>query len=130
MTGWSKVVNEPKSMIEIGPSWQKATADDASEIVLRFALFLLSLARPHLRSRLTDPAFAGSVSPYPHARPPVAPMLRNVLPLLEVNTLATIPSTVAYSLTCAACLIGWDNGRGLGLNERRTTAGQNGCHKE
>jgi hypothetical protein len=28
-------------MIEIGPSWQKATADDASEIVLRFALFLL-----------------------------------------------------------------------------------------
>jgi hypothetical protein len=41
MTGWSKVVNEPKSMIEIGPSWQKATAGDASEIVLRFALFLL-----------------------------------------------------------------------------------------
>jgi hypothetical protein len=29
-------------------------------------------------------------------------MLRNVLPLLEVNTLATIPSTVAYSLMCAA----------------------------
>ena len=26
--------------------------------------------------------------------------------------------------------IGWNNGRGLGLNERRTTAGQNGCHKE
>jgi hypothetical protein len=67
MTGWSKVVNEPKSMIEIGPSWQKATADDASEIVLRFALFLLILARPHLRSRLTDPAFAGCVSPNPHA---------------------------------------------------------------
>jgi hypothetical protein len=33
-------VNDLKSMIEIGPSWQKATADDASEIVLRFALFL------------------------------------------------------------------------------------------
>src|SRR5258708_6405643 len=25
--------------------------------------------------------------------------------------------------------IGWNNGRGLGLNERRTTAGQNGCQK-
>jgi hypothetical protein len=26
--------------------------------------------------------------------------------------------------------IGWNNGRCLGLNECRTTAGQNGCHKE
>jgi hypothetical protein len=26
--------------------------------------------------------------------------------------------------------IGWNDGCGLSLNERRTTAGQNGCHKE
>jgi hypothetical protein len=31
-----------------------------------------------------------------------APIFRNVFPLLEVKTLATAPSTVAHSLTCAA----------------------------
>jgi hypothetical protein len=40
-TGWFKIVNDLKSKLEIGPSWRKATADDASEIVLRFAPFLL-----------------------------------------------------------------------------------------
>jgi hypothetical protein len=29
-------------------------------------------------------------------------VLRNVLPLFDVKTFATVPSTAAYSLTCAA----------------------------
>ena len=28
------------------------------------------------------------------------------------------------------CKISWNDGCGLSLNERRTTAAQNGCHKE
>jgi hypothetical protein len=83
MTGWSKVVNELKSMIEIGPSWQKVTADDASEIVLRFALFLLiSLGHIYgLGSQIL--LFAGSAA---FADYGATELLRDAIPSTHVAT--------------------------------------------
>jgi hypothetical protein len=50
--------------------------------------------------------------------------------LLKAETLSSI-SAAAYPIRRRGRRkIGWNNGRGLSLNERRTTAGQNGCHKE
>ena len=43
-------------------------------------------------------------------------MLRNVLPLLEVNIFATTPSTVAQSLMCASAFVRRNNIRGLSVS--------------